>query len=536
MILIPSRQFRRISRRHCVLLLLLSILPAVMTAQVYPDSPVYRGYRERPSRQDGRAGEGLREQINVFLLERDAAAGDPLAQHELGVRLLTGKGIAPDTTRAAEWIGRAAVQRLTPAMYNYGLLYLYGHGVDWNPFIAYRYFRAAAERGMSEAQHLTGIFFTDDLVLPRNWDSAAVWISRAAAADYPPAVKAKRELVARGVIPAEKDSLPSTDTADPRATTADPSTAGAGPAAGGSDPVLAAWAPVLLDFTRTRKTEAVETGVLLEELLASRDFSAMDSLTLSTLLGTDPDPGAIAMLDSMARWTNPEAMVLAARLRVEGRHVPRDVWWAAEMLASAVFLESARAPGCLVELLRDGGLSPDLFPRAWNGDARAQYLLACLKFMNIETRVTDAQARELLERAAARQSAGALTQLGIGWASGRWGAVDTDAAETAWEQAARLGSLEARLRLAASRLFRDEARGARAEALTTLDHGARQGSLLAAVAIAGSIERGIGHDVDVGRAVRRYRDAAVRGSTTAWRALLRLHDARRPDTPEFQLQ
>lgn len=511
---------------------LLPLLSVTVTAQGYPDSPVFRGYREQPTRRDGRAGEGLRGQINVFLLERDAATGDPLAQHELGVRLLTGSGIAPDTSRAAEWIGRAAAQELTPAMYNYGLLLLNGRGVSWNPFTAYRYIRAAAERGMSEAQHVTGIFFTDDLVLPRNWDSAAVWISRAAAAGYPPAVNARQELAKRGLVRSETDSLSGTGGAMDARTASDPANAGA-------DDVLAAWTPVLLDFTRARQSTVIETRVLLDELLESRRFSAADSLALLTLLEDRPDPKAVAALEEMARWTNPEAMVLAGRLLAEGRHASRDVWRAAELFASAVFLESARAPGLLLELLREEERSSDLIRRAWDGDTHAQYVLACLKLMNIETRVSDAQARVLLERAAARQSPAALTQLGTAWATDRWGAADTDAAESAWKQAARLGYPEARLRLAAAALLRvaprAAPRAALVQAVATLDEGERQGSLLAAVALAASFERGIGRARDAAEAARRYREAAVRGSMTAWRALRRLHDALRPDEAEFRI-
>ena len=90
---------------------------------------------------------------------------------------------------------KASAQELPPAMYNYALLLNNGRGVEWNPFKAYRLFRAAAEKGMTEARHVTGIFFTDGLVVPQNWDSAWVWISGAAKAGYEPAIRAKKEIL-----------------------------------------------------------------------------------------------------------------------------------------------------------------------------------------------------------------------------------------------------------------------------------------------------------------------------------------------------
>ena len=67
-----------------------------------------------------------------FMLVRNANAGDPLAQHELGLRYLTRNGFPADTPKAAYWIQKAAAQKLTTARYNYGLLLNNGWGVAWN--------------------------------------------------------------------------------------------------------------------------------------------------------------------------------------------------------------------------------------------------------------------------------------------------------------------------------------------------------------------------------------------------------------------
>lgn len=499
-------------------------------AQGFPNSPVFRGYRPESGRNRDR-GEGLRRQINVFLLERDAANGDPLAQHELGVRLLTGSGVAADTAKSAEWLRRAAAQSLPPAMYNYALLLHNGWGVEWNPFAAFRLFREAAERGMPEAQHVTGVYFTDNLVVRQDWDSAWAWISRAAAAAYPPAQRARDEMLRRGLVRIDADS----------AVTANADEASAPPAPGEEAEV--AWVPVLLDFDRPARSVALETGTLIEELLASRSFTHADSLSLQALSADSADTATLRLVADLAAWGHPEAMALHGRLLEEGRVVARDHWRAAECYASAVFLESSQAPRLLQELLGAGRLGPSLASRAWGGDARAQYVWACLKAMDVETRLDEDQALALLERAAAQDHAPALTQLGIAYAFGRWVPRDHGAARTYWTRAARLGHIEARLRLAAMDVITAEPDARYAggtspleirEALALLEEGMARGSLLAQVAVADSHERGVGRGPNPGEAARLYRDAASRGSATAWKALLRMYERLRPEGTEFR--
>ncbi|MBE0645811.1 MAG: sel1 repeat family protein [Bacteroidetes bacterium] len=493
-------------------------------AQGYPNSPVFRGYRPESSNKDAR-NDGLRKQINIFLLERDAANGDPLAQHELGVRLLTGNGVAADTVKSAYWIEKAALQELPPAMYNYAMLLNNGRGTVWNPFKAYRLFRAAAEKGMVEAQHVTGIFYTDNLVVPRNWDSAWVWVDKAAQAGYEPALRAKQEIQRRGYVHLSADSA-RVEPASPKPDGEESSDAQS----------LVAWTPVLLDFSREAQPKALATPLLFDELLASRDFTAGDSLSLGTLLEEHVDTAAWLQLTRMAEWGNPEALALLGRLYDEGIHVTRNRMTAASLFVTAIYLESARAPALLIELLRNSGLPAQLPDRAWGGDAQAQYVWASLKAMDIDTRLSDAQALGLLKRAAVQQYAPALVQLGICYATGRWVTADTKKATALWTQAASLPMDEARLRLAAARVFGQNATMELASALSLLEAGAKQGSLLAQVALASTYERGTGRTADIGEAARRYRDCAVRGSQTAFNSLKRMYDDRRPLNPAYRVE
>ncbi|MGB5074297.1 MAG: hypothetical protein WBQ23_09200 [Bacteroidota bacterium] len=510
-----------ILNRYYVFIACAFFLTSVIHAQVYPNSPVFREYRPDSENKDAR-NDGLRKQINVFMLERDAANGDPLAQHELGVRLLTGNGINADTVKSAHWIRKAAAQGLAPAMYNLGLLLNNGQGVEWDPFAAYRLFRAAAERGMTEAQHVTGIFFTDNLVLPQNWDSAWVWIAKAAASGYEPALHAKKEIQLRGYVRLSADSTLVASQEE-------------SPAENEEKPSVVEWTPLLLDFSRETQPEVLSSSVLLDELLASREFSRADSLSLGTLLEVVADSAAWLQLTRMASWGNPEALALLGRLYTEGRHVDRDNMKAASLFATAIFLESARAPALMIDLLRNSDIPARLPDRAWGGDAQAQYVWACLKAMDIDTRLSDSQALELLKRAALQRNASAVVQLGICYATGRWVAANQEKAEELWQQASSLRQQEARLRLAAAAILGQGKKLDPEFALSILEAGAKEGSLIAQVALATSYERGVGRAVNVGEAARRYRDCAVRGSQTGWFSLRRMYDARRPVDSDFRV-
>ncbi len=509
--------------KYGVILIVACICTSMVHAQVYPNSPVFRQYRPEKEKKDSR-NEGLRKQINVFLLERDAANGDPLAQHELGVRLLTGNGIAADTIKSAFWLQQAAVQSLSPAMYNYALLLNNGWGVEWDPFGAYRYFRSAAERGMTEAQFVTGIFFTDNLVLKQNWDSAWTWIAKAAAAGYEPAVRAKKDIENRGYVKLAADStIINTVSPDPLPDESAVRTA------------MPIWSPVLLEFSREAQPDTLSTELLVEELLASREFSAADSLSLTTLLTDRPDSIAWLRLVRMSAWGNPEAMVLLGRFYSEGRHVAQNPYSAAGQFAAAVFLESPRAPALLIDVLRSSELPSRLPDRAWGGDAQAQYIWACLKAMDIDNRLSESQALELLKRAADRQHGAATVQLGICYATGRWVTSNQKRAGELWEQAAGQQQEEGRLRLAAATILGQGNFLDTPAAISILESGAHEGSLIAEVALATSYERGSGHRRNFGEAARRYRSCAVRGSQTGWLSLRRMYDERRPADSDFHV-
>lgn len=506
------------SVRFLLLVLALTAAGPALRAQVYPNSPVFRDYRPREERRDDR-GEGLRRQINLFMLERDAVKGDPLAQHELGVRYLTGKGVAADTAKSAEWLRLAASQGLISAMYNYGLLRNNGWGVAWNPFDAYRLFLASAQAGMPEGQYVVGIFHTDGLVLRQDWLTAYTWITRADEAGYAPAARAREEILRRGHVQLDEDSTVLEDAGSPAAETS---------AAADED-----WAPVLLDFSARATPEAISTRQLLGEFLASVPMTTGDSAAYLPLAEGRANPSAVMRLHRMARHGNPEAMVLLARLLAEGRQLAHDRLQAASLFATAVFLESARAGRLLASLLQDGALREQIAREAYAGNPEAQYLWATLHALGFDARLAPAQSLDMLKRAAAQDHGKALIQLGLCYASGRWVERDDNRAATFWAHAADLHDEEARVRLAAAVILGKSQAMNLDAALETCETATGEGSILAAVALAASYEKGIGRTARKGVAARMYRECAVRGSQTAFDALRRMHEELRPDDPLF---
>ena len=69
-----------------------------------------------------------------------------------------------------------------------------GWGTEWNPFTAYENFLSAAEAGMSQAQYVIGVLFTDNLIVQRDWNKSYYWIKKSADNGYEPAKEVLDEL------------------------------------------------------------------------------------------------------------------------------------------------------------------------------------------------------------------------------------------------------------------------------------------------------------------------------------------------------
>ncbi len=505
---------------------LLNVAPLSLLAQDSPQSPVFKSYRPpRPG--------GIVEQSDVtyqlwhtFDLTRRARGGDVPAQQELAVRYLTGRGVKADTARGAYWTLSAAAQNMPPARFNLGILYYNGIGVEWNPFAAYDQFLWCAERGMPEAQYILGTFMMENLVLRRNWTAALRWLGAASDSGYAPARELLESLRRRG-----EAGAPTWD--EPPAPLRRDSVAARAPSA------TLAWTPVFLDFQADTGTSH-DDQVLISDLLHEGSPEELRSAGLgdSSVRFEVTVPGIVEALRRAANAGSPEALTILGRCRERGVGLAADTVEAAACYVRATRLDSPRSPELLLGLLDRPGVMEQLAGRAAGGDPTSSFVLASLVGLRLAqpllktgTFLTDGEAARALHRAASAGSVPALLELGVWQYAGRVGAADRRKALRFWEDAARAGSREAEVRLAAAAI---ESGAPVTDTLTVrLTQAMGEGSVIAQMALGYCREKGWGMERNSGAAARLYRAAAQRGSRDAYRALLRLHDAIRPPGSAF---
>ncbi len=95
---------------------------------------------------DGK-GVGQNTSEAVRYLSLSAAAGSSLGQNNLGGLYRDGKGVPRDYNKAAQWFSAAASQGNSAGMYNLGLMYEMGQGMKPEPFHAYMWYALAADMG-----------------------------------------------------------------------------------------------------------------------------------------------------------------------------------------------------------------------------------------------------------------------------------------------------------------------------------------------------------------------------------------------------
>ena len=88
-----------------------------------------------------------------------ARAGNPDAQHLLGLMYYMGRGVTRDYKQAFAWHLKAAEQGKVDAQYVVGAMYYTGNAVPQDQKHAVTWFRKAAEQGHAEAQHALGLMY-----------------------------------------------------------------------------------------------------------------------------------------------------------------------------------------------------------------------------------------------------------------------------------------------------------------------------------------------------------------------------------------
>ena len=129
-------------------------------------------------------------------LHRRAAGGDAGAPLELGLRYVTGKGIAPDERAARRWIGKAAAQGNAAARFELGRYYTLEPQQDDKR--AADLLRRSARQGFAPAQtslamlHRAGAGVPEDRVEARAWLGLAAERGERDAPDWQPGLQADR--------------------------------------------------------------------------------------------------------------------------------------------------------------------------------------------------------------------------------------------------------------------------------------------------------------------------------------------------------
>jgi TPR repeat protein len=514
------------SLRPAALSLVLLLTPYSATGQEikesHPNSSVYRDYKPPDRNELIRSRDPVYEFWEGLVLMRRANSGDPAAQEELGYRYFLGKGFAADTARATYWIGKAADQNMAIAQYNLGVFLNNGWGVPWNPFKAYERFKAAAKDSLPEGEFAYSLFFTDNLVVPRDWHRAYQWIKLADDAKYEPARKVIAEFIRRGI------SLDSDSTGGQTTPRRDSVAAG----------IVRTIEPPYLDYGPDT-TSHVDDLTLLNEAFREGNEKFREALGVSHILdkGTEKDTTALSVIESAAGVGSPEALTVLGRCYEREAGMPPDKILAAEQYLRAARMDSRHGLALLLQLVREEGFAAEVESRAKAGDDDAAFVWAGLTELELDHRLLDDQALNLLEVAANHDHIPSLIEVGRCYYTGQWTARNPAVGAKYWRRAAEAGSRDAEIRLAAAAVVSDSNRAdsTLVDSIRILSTGSGDGSTIAQLALGYCYENGVGVRQNTPQAVRLYRNCAQRGSESAYNALKRMYDKLRPKGREFDV-
>lgn len=465
-----------------------------------------------------------------FKLTKEANSGDVLAQHELGLRYLLGEGMMADTTKAVYWIGKAADQKLPSAMYNYAILLINGWGVNWDPFSAFKYFQGAAKAGMIQAQYVVGILYTDNLIVKRNLNHAYYWIKKSSDEGYEPAADVIKQIEPK-ISLTVVDSISKIEgednfIADKELDTEDQSNL---------------TAPVDLVFIDFDSIGDTVTSISDSMLITDLNKIGIDSL----LIKMDADsvhnlvelttPENVKKLLELAENGSPEAQTIIGKLYEEGIYFRKDLITAAAYYFRALRIDSPKARYLLWQLSKSHNFSHIVQRKAKNDDAEAMFVWYGLNSVGFDNQLVIDDAINLLQKSANEDYIPAMIELGLNYYTGRFTIEDKAEGLQYWEDAASMGSAEARVRLITASLYDNLELADPKSIFEELKKASKNGSVLAQVALAYSYQNGIGTAPSKSETVNYYRMASQRGSQYAYRELQRLYDEIRPEETEFSL-
>ncbi len=450
-----------------------------------------------------------------------------MQQHELGLRLLTGEGIAADTATAVYWIKKAASQKLASAQYNYGIMLINGWGTEWNPFAAYENFLSAAESGMSQAQYVVGILHTDNLIVPRDWNKAYYWIKKSTDGDFEAAKEVLTELSSK-VSKEFKDSVQ-----QEKFTLTNDKTSKENKENLNIQPSVGL---VFIDFDIQSDTvREITDGMLISDLKRLELDIVKDSLNIKndSLLTVFFDEQKLNLLHKLAEYGCHEAQTILGRLYEQGNFTVKNKLLAAEYYIRATILDSPRSAFLLWQLIREKDFYNILNDAVQLGNPTAQFVWYGLQKLGYDNRLTEKDAIDLLQKAAARNHIPAIIELGFNYYTAKYVNIDKQKGLDYWRLAKNFGSPESAVRLITSSIF--DSNSNLSNEISSLEKFEKYGSILAQFTLGYCYENGIGVKKSVPNAVKYYRSSAQRGNQYAFEQLKRLYDNLRPGTEIFKI-
>jgi hypothetical protein len=448
------------------------------------------------------------------MLTKDANAGDPVAQHELGIRYLLGDGFECDSIQAVKWIGKSAEKKFTPALYNYAIVLLNGIGGNWDPFKAFSLMQEAAVNGMKEAQYAYGLFFTDNLTVAKNLNVAYYWLKKSSENGFTPASDVINELIRSGFIIPDKSEEPIAnyfEKSDTSITNYQPI-------------IMPSSSLVYLDLSISQDSvrKVGNDDVLIQFLKQSK--LNLDTSNSNTKFDQFDFEKYIDSIKLSGEYGSPECLTLIGLLYQTGTYYQKDLIKAAKHYMMAIRLESPFAYVLLLQLVRLNNFNKILKDEVNQNNFDANYVWAGIHALDFQSNITDKDALNLLISASKNSHVPSMIELGFSYINGK---LDREAGIRLWKRASDLNSNEAKIRL----LFLDALQltnfDSIVESIEYLINVEDKGSLLAQIVLGYYYEMGFGFLQNDGRAAQYYRKAASRGSKIALNALTRLYDKKR---------
>src|SRR3954469_711094 len=113
-------------------------------------------------------------------LRAAAAAGNPAAEFEIGMRYSEGRGVPTTLELAVQWFDHAADKGLAPALYRLGSLYEKDQGVKKDIEKARQFYIAGADKGNAKAVHNLAVLYAEGIDGKPDYQTASQWFRKAA--------------------------------------------------------------------------------------------------------------------------------------------------------------------------------------------------------------------------------------------------------------------------------------------------------------------------------------------------------------------